>query len=367
MREGATGALAQGMKVVIALMAIAFLGACGQQDTPSADKETSSREASGPEKERPLRIRIGADSYAFSFQFRVAKAESTGIFRKHNIDAEIFTYSFGIDTINAAILGETDSAEGMDYAVASRFAADNSLRIIAHIGGPSADGEKLYVRLPEVRAVADLKGKTLGVKKGTVNEYIWGRVFEEHGIDPQAVKQVYLGSTAELLAAYQAGEIDAFWGTPDVEAAILSVPGSHSLGNLDLAKTAYRGYLLLDEKFIQANQAGVARLLRALDEASAYIAAHPQESAQIIYEDLKAPREAVLESIKSYNYDIRLSQADLDHLAAVADWSVKNGLIRNQYDIRRFVALEALREALPEKLTVKERNVEQQQGEETPQ
>ncbi|MDR2093371.1 MAG: ABC transporter substrate-binding protein [Azoarcus sp.] len=300
----------------------------------------------------PLKIRLGVDSGSFSFQFRVAQA--SGIFKKHGIEADISTYSFGIDTINAAILGQTDSAEGMDYAVASRFSESNDLRIVAYIGGPKPEGEKLYTRLPEVDSVADLKGKTLGVKKGTVNEYIWGKVFELHGLEPKDVEQVYLGSSAELLAAYQTGEVDAFWASTEVAQAVREVPGSKLLGDLDLAKTVYRGYLLLDEKFIQANRPGVVRLLRALDEATAYIAAHPEETAQIIYDDLKVPRDAVLEALKFYNYDIRLSAEDIAHIANVANWSVENGLIKNRYDIRPFIYLDTLREALPEKASVQE-------------
>ncbi|MDR1650355.1 MAG: hypothetical protein LBR87_01050, partial [Synergistaceae bacterium] len=63
-----------------------------------------------------LKIRVGADSSSFSYQFRVA--EGAGIFDKYDIDAEVFTFSSGIDTLNAAILGETDSAQAADFAVA---------------------------------------------------------------------------------------------------------------------------------------------------------------------------------------------------------------------------------------------------------
>ena len=50
-----------------------------------------------------LKIRVGADSSSFSYQFRVA--EGAGIFEKYDIDAEVFTFSYGIDTLNAAIRG----------------------------------------------------------------------------------------------------------------------------------------------------------------------------------------------------------------------------------------------------------------------
>ncbi|MDR1661574.1 MAG: ABC transporter substrate-binding protein [Azoarcus sp.] len=332
----------------LSLLAAAIAG-CGSKET---DAPPPAAESASGTADAPLKIRLGVDSYSFSFQFRVA--QGAGIFKKHGIDAEISTYSFGIDTIDAAILGQTDSAQGMDYAVASRFSESNDLRIVAYIGGPKPEGEKLYTRLPDVNSIVDLKGKTLGVKKGTVNEYIWGKVFELYGIDPKEVEQVYLGSTAELLAAYQTGEVDAFWVNAEVERAVREVSGSKRLGDLDLAKTVYRGYLLLDEKFIRANKAGIVRLLRALDEATVYISAHPKESAQIICDDLKVPKETVLETLRFYNYDVRLSGEDLDHIADVADWSVKNGLIKKQYDIRQFIHLDLLREALPEKLTVPE-------------
>jgi NitT/TauT family transport system substrate-binding protein len=217
--------------------------------------------------ERPLVIRIGADSGSFSFQFRVAK--STGIFDKHNVKAEISTFSYGIDTINAAILGETDSAEAMDFAAASRFSESNKLRIVAAITTANPDGSHLYTRHSDVKSPADLVGKRIGVQRGTVNEYSWGKVFEKYGIAENKVNHVYLSSNAELLAAYQANEIDAFWVGADLEKVISEIPVSRNLGNVtELDGHLSRGYLLLDADLIAREPAGVARFLKALDEAT---------------------------------------------------------------------------------------------------
>jgi NitT/TauT family transport system substrate-binding protein len=337
--------LISGVTMVLTLaLGLGLLAGCSQKadTTPPPAANTA---------EKPLDIRIGADSAAFSYQFRVAL--SAGIFAKHNINAEISTFSYGIDTINAAILGETDSAEGMDYAVASRFSESNNLRIVSLIGGPSKENEKLWVRDDAIQSPKDLVGKKLGVKKGTVNEYVWGKVFEINGIDPSQVEQIYLGSDAELLAAFQAGEVDAFWATVAIEDSVRAVSGSRILGDLDLAQFLYRGYLLLDAKFIEENKEGVVRFLTALDEATTYIKEHPEETAQIAYDDLKVPKEATLKSLESYNYTVSLSQDDLDHITNVANWAIENGLIKNKYDITQFLYLDGLREALPDKLTVK--------------
>jgi NitT/TauT family transport system substrate-binding protein len=300
--------------------------------------------------EKPFVVRVGVDSHAFSFQFRVAKR--AGIFDKHNINADIFTFSYGIDTINAAILGETDSAEAMDFAVASRFSESNKLRILATITTANPDGSHLYVRHNDIKSPADLKGKRIGVQKATANEYTWARLLEKYGIDKNGVNYVYLSSNAELLAAYQANEIDALWVGADLEKAVNEIPASRNLGNVSLTGYLQRGFLLLDANLIAQDPAGVERFLKALDEATTFIKEHPEETARIAYDDLKLPVDAALKSILAQNYELRLSQEDLDQITSVANWSIDNGLIRNRYNIGDFVDLTPLRNALPGRVTV---------------
>jgi NitT/TauT family transport system substrate-binding protein len=297
-----------------------------------------------------FKIRVGADSASFSYQFRVAK--KAGFFEKHDVDAEISTFSYGIDTINAAILGETDSAEAMDFAAASRFAESNKLRVVATIVTSNPGGSKLYVRNDAIRSPADIKGKKIGVQKATANEYTWARLFEKYGVNKNDVSYVYLGSNAELLAAYKVGEIDALWVGADIEAAVLEIPTSRSLGDNSLSGYLSRGYLLLDADIIAKDPAGVERFLLALDEATTFIKERPEDTARIAYEDLKVPYDAALKWIGAYEYSLRLNQEDLDQITNVANWSVDNGLIRNRYNINDFVDTKPLRNALPSRVTV---------------
>jgi NitT/TauT family transport system substrate-binding protein len=298
-----------------------------------------------------LKIRIGADSASFSYQFRVAQA--AGIFEKYDIDAEISTFSYGIDTVNAAILGETDTAEAMDFAAASRFSENNKLRVISLITISNPDGAKLYTRNTEIRAPKDLEGKKVGVQKATADEYRWGRLFEKHGIDKTKVEQVYLGSNAELLAAYLAREIDAYWVSADTEAAVLEIPESRSLGNNEISGYLMRGYALVDADFINKNKDGIVRFIKALDEASSFINERPDETAVIANKDLKVPVDAAKKNIYAHKYIIRLIQEDVDTISDVANWAVDNGLIKNRYDVKDVLYLDAIKEAFPDRVDVK--------------
>jgi NitT/TauT family transport system substrate-binding protein len=298
-----------------------------------------------------LKIRVGADSSSFSYQFRVA--EGAGIFEKYGFDAEVFTFSYGIDTLNAAILGETDSAQAADFAVASRLAEGNNLRILAHILTYNIDGTLLYTNDPNIKGPKDLAGKRLGVQKATVNEYVWGQLFTKQGIDPKSVEQVYLGSNTELLAAFQAKEIDALWVSREYESAALEVENGRKLGNYELAGFNPRAYVLLDKGFIDANKAKIPDYLRALDEATTFLKERPDEAAEIIARDLKIPVDAARAGINTYQYEIRFLQEDLNDVADVAAWSIENGLIKNAYDVKETLYLDAIKEAFPDRVGVK--------------
>jgi NitT/TauT family transport system substrate-binding protein len=297
-----------------------------------------------------LKIRVGADSGSFSYQFRVA--QSAGIFKKYNIDAEILTFSWGIDTLNAAIIGETDTAEAMDFATASRFSENSNLRIVALICVSTPGGSKLYTRNKNIISPADLENKRIGVMKATSDEYSWARLFEKYKLDADNVDQVYLSSNAELLAAYLSDRIDVFWATADTENAVLDIPESRLLGDNSLTGYLSSGYLLIDETFIKENTEGVIRFLKAIDEATVFIKENPDATAEITAKDLKIPFEAAKKNIAARQFTVRFLQQDIDQISSVASWSYANGLIRNNYDVKDVLYLDAIREAFPDRVDI---------------
>lgn len=296
------------------------------------------------------KVRVGADAAAFSLQFRVAKKE--GYFEKHGIDAEISTFSFGIDTLNALVLDQVDTAQAMDFATGTRLANSN-FKIVALLNSPTESNARLYVT-GDIEKPEDLEGKNIGVAKGTVNEYIWAKLFEKYNIDPKDVNLQYLQSGPELITALDRGDVDAIWGggaqTPKIEA----IKGVKSLGDYSIIDFRMRGYFVLSDKFITENPEAVSNILKALDEATAFIKENPEETAQIAFDDLKLPKEDVLTEITtSWEYDIRFSQEDFDHINNVVNWSIENGLIKDKYEVKDYVDLEPLKKVFPEKVTYK--------------
>lgn len=331
---------------ILLILALGLISGCsnGKDNVSKENKENTTANAA----EQKLKIRIGADSSAFSFPFRVALEE--GIFKKYNIDAEITTFSYGIDTLNALILDQVDVGEGMDFAVGTRLGDNSNLKVVSFIGSPNEKGSELYVIGDDIKSPSDLVGKRIGVQKGTVNEYIWAQIFKKYNIDPNSVKMNYLQSDAELITAFSSGQLDALWVSASKKDTVLKTKGAKSLGDYSLIDFRMRGYAVLKKDFIN-NKEGVKQFLLALNEANEFIAKNPEKTAEIAYKDLKIPKENALKDIQNYEYKLRFLKEDFDHVNNVINWSIDNGLIKKKYDFKDYLDISLLKEVLPNSVT----------------
>lgn len=296
------------------------------------------------------KIRIGLDSGTFSLQFRVADAK--GYFKKYGIEPELSTFSFGIDTLNAALTNRVDAGMGMDYAVLTSVGKAD-LKVLSLINTPKEANQTLFAR-NGLSKPEDLKGKKLGVQKGTVNEYIWGKYFETFHIDKKDVTLVPLQSTAEILAAYERGDIDTAWFSGTFIEKAAKVNGSKPLNDLSAIKFRMRGYFVAQGALAKEKPELFVNLHKALDEASAFIKDHPEEAADIAAKALKVPKDAVLKEIKEqWDFDVRFSQEDFDHLQQIKAWTVSNGYLKETYELQDKISADAVKTALPKKVTLK--------------
>ena len=334
---------------VLLILSLGLISGCNNGKDNNSKEKVDKQNIASNSNEQKFKIRIGADSSAFSYPFRVALEE--GIFKKHNIDAEITTFSYGIDTLNALILDQVDIGEGMDFAIGTRIGENSNLKVISFIGSPTQKNAQLYVVGDDIKSPSDLTGKRIGVQKGTVNEYIWAQLFKKYNVDQSSVKMNYLQSDAELITAFNSGQLDALWVSNSQKDKISKIEGIKSLGDYSIIDFRMRGYTALKKDFIENNKEGIKQLLLALNEANEFIASNPEKTAEIAYKDLKTPKENALKDLANYEYKLRFSQDDFDHINSVIDWSIQNGLIKKKYDFKDYVDTSLLKEALPDSVT----------------
>lgn len=130
-----------------------------------------------------------------------------GTDRRYGIDVQVIYISGGARLTQTLVSGDIDMAM-TGGAVVNGILSGADLVYIA-MGVPTY-GFSVYAR-PEIKTIADLRGKTIGVMtKGASSDHAATALIRQNGMRPgENVKFLYLGGVREVLAALDKGIIPA--------------------------------------------------------------------------------------------------------------------------------------------------------------
>lgn len=304
--------------------------------------------ASGERQGAKLRLKIA--DISTNTTFRVAKAK--GIFDKHGIDAELVNFATPAEGVNSLFIKQADVAFGADFPLLNAV-SKGDYAIFASSGTAtdlSASEWKLFVR-KEIESAADLKGKKLSFSRGTFIPYLWDVYLSEHGVAISDVELIGQGGFDEAFVALKKGEIDAAW----VYGAVLnekfgSLAEARQLTDMSQTPVRIGTGLITRSELLNENREGFVRFLKALDEASAYAQAHPEETADIMYEEVKQPKEATLKDLPVNPWSIGFSRKAYEGLEGQKQYMVDNGIIEQDFELNDKLNLDAVREAFPDRV-----------------
>ena len=134
-------------------------------------------------------------------------AANQGFFVNNGLNVTIKNYDSGLASINALLNGEASIAESAEFPFVNAICNNNSISVITvndefendYIVGLTSHG---------IETVSDLKGKTIGVSKGTIAEFYLGRFLELNGVSMTDVNIINV-APKEYLTAVANGTVDA--------------------------------------------------------------------------------------------------------------------------------------------------------------
>ncbi|WP_054943248.1 ABC transporter substrate-binding protein [Paenibacillus ihuae] len=329
--------------LLLSISLVVILSGCSSKGDAAASGEAAGNQ------HKTLKIKI-ADTNTNPV-FRVAADK--GFFKNHGIDAEIITFASPAEGVNALFIKQVDVAYGADFPVLNAV-SKGGYSIIASAGqatDQAAAAWKLYVR-DNIQSAADLKGKNLSFIRGTFIPYLWDEYLKEQGIALSDVTLTGQGGFDEAFIALKQGDIDAAWviGSALVD-KLAALEGVHELS--DMSKTPVRlGMgLVSGDEFIQANPGGIGEFLAAVNEASTYAQAHPDEVADLMYAEVKQPKENTLKDLPLNPWIIGFTPAAYDSLAGQKKYMIDAGIIEKDFDLESKLNLEPLKQVLPDTVT----------------
>ncbi len=199
---------------VLALCATLALVACGQPSAPTARAPAAvpagPAAAPGPAAPVPPVRQALTLSYSalVASQSPLWIAQETGIYDRHGIDMNLTYISPVQQTIAAILSGEVDVGivGGTGVIMANLQGSD-----LATFAGTKNQLAGRIMARADIRDLADLKGKRVGMTRHGGNSHYMGLVaLDRHGMQPDRdVIWIAAGGTPEILAALTAGSLDA--------------------------------------------------------------------------------------------------------------------------------------------------------------
>jgi len=284
--------------MVALLLGLGMAGsACGPQAAPAPERPAAAPSApSGgtspgaaapapPAQMETLKVAFAADAGVYGPMFI---AIEKGYFTAEGIEIEIVKAGGGVST-PALISGEIQYSTSAASTL-SAMLVGAPLKII-YTNADRTDYE-LRSTTPDVRSLADLPGKTIGVQsRGDTMELAVRMALQQQGMDPDAVSYVAVGVGSQRLIAME---------TRSVAAVVLAVADV-----AQAAEAGYGGQLLSDIKHevrmswmgaatndreLQENRDRVKRFLRATARGREYFKAFREESITILTQYNQKPR-----------------------------------------------------------------------------
>ncbi|MGI8385966.1 ABC transporter substrate-binding protein [Robertmurraya sp. P23] len=329
---------------ILLLFSLIITGCSSTTKSSTSDSEGKATEVST--------VRLAIDTAAGgSFQFRAA--EKQGYFDEQGVNAELSNFAYGIDTVNAILTEQADTGLAADYALLNSLGKGDMVVVSTLTRGHerSLKDNQLLVR-GDIKSPEDLKGKKLGVPKGTVTEYIWAKYLEANQISEEDIIYVPYSTPDEAIVGVKKGDIDAVWSSGALKDKFKSIEGVTQLDDLESAGVTIDSYLLAKRSFVEEHPEAVKSVLKALSQGIEYVGNHQKETAQIAFEQLKVPEEDALKDIERQNYVLGFTGEDVKHLEDMKEWLEEKGILKESYNLKDKLFLEPLKNAFPDLVTV---------------
>ena len=271
------------------------------------------RSTAPPEK---ITIAYSASPHAALFHIAYLK----GFFPVEGLEVTPQPHEFGRLALHSLVEGKADLATQADTVF--MFAVQNGKKICT-IGTLSTSTRATAIIARKDRGITeppDLKGKKIGVPRGTTGEFFLDSFLSTQGISRKEVEIIDL-KPSDMTAAILREEVDAvaIWN-PVLKQMEKKLAEN---GTVFYNDTLYSDIFCVAawQEFVKKNPETVKKALRAFIRAETFVKQNPEESRRLVAEFIKTDRILLDEIWALFNFKITLDQSLLVGLEDQTRWA----------------------------------------------
>ena len=259
-------------------------------------------------------------------------AVNQGFFGNNGLNVTIKNFDSGATSINALLNGDAAIAEGAEFPFVNAICNNNSISVIT-INDKFENDYLVGLKSHGVQTILDLKGKTIGVAKGTIAEFYLGRFLDLNGMNLDDVNLVNV-VPKDYVKAVSNGTVDALVAWQPYINQIQNEVDGIVTWQVQNGQEAY-GVLVCNNGWLTQHSDVVNHFLKGLKEAEDYALYHP-DAAKVVVETKLNYSDSYLSTVWSkHNYMLSLNQPLVTAMKDEAQWMINNKLT-NQTQVPNF-------------------------------
>ncbi|WP_137180413.1 ABC transporter substrate-binding protein [Roseomonas sp. AR75] len=261
----------------------------------------------------PIKVTIATGVDPSFAPYYVAK--QGGIFERNGLDVTVNTGPSGSAMVAFLIGNQINSAYGAEQAGVSAHLVDPN--VVAVCEG-TALLRWISVLGRNITSMDQLKGKRVGVARGTGSETFWLSVVSKLNLNPADYTIVNV-EAPEMVAALERGNIDAFavW-EPWPTRAMRAIPNTHVLVSNESIQIV-RNFVYMNKGWAQQNGEATQRLMRSLVQAQEMCTNNQAEAAALVARFLRQDRAFVQELMTKVAYKMDLTADSVANIQLAID------------------------------------------------
>jgi NitT/TauT family transport system substrate-binding protein len=303
-------------KIVVAGIAvIAALVLVGSGQWPFSSSDTT-------DSGNPDSIIIGSNAIEHSALIYIAVDQ--GYFAKNGLNVTTRDYTIAPEAMGGLLNNVVDMASIPEYTIVEKAFKKENISVIGCID--KFQTASLIGRKDKgIESISDLKGKKIGLSRGTLIEFYLGRFLDLHGMSLQDVTLVDLPST-QYVQALTNGSVDALVTSKNYKDQIVRLLGANVV--IWPAQSNQPGFVLMTcrDDWAANHPDTINKLLRSLVQAEEYATNHPDAAKAIVQKRLNFTDEYIATVWPNHRFSLSLDQSLLLAMSDEGRWMIKNNL-----------------------------------------